>query len=48
VSSLKLYTSKRWLTRKYVTEGLTEQKIADLANTSQATINRWLRLYGLK
>lgn len=45
---IKLYTSKRWLKRKYVEQGLTEEKIAELANTSQATINRWLKIHGLK
>lgn len=45
---VKLYTSKRWLHKKYVIERLTEQEIADLAGTTQVTINTWLRKHGLK
>jgi hypothetical protein len=45
---LKLYTSKKWLHKKYIIERLTEEEIAKMANTSQATINRWLKLHGLK
>lgn len=44
----KLYTSKAWLFKKYAVEHLTEQQIADLAGTTQATINRWLVKHGLK
>lgn len=45
---VKLYTSKQWMHKKYVVEKLTEQEIAELANTTQATINNWLHKHGLK
>lgn len=45
---VKLYSSKNWLRKKYTVERLTEQEIAELANTTQATINRWLVKHGLK
>lgn len=44
----KLYQSKNWLTRKYVTEGLTETEIAALCGATQVTINRYLRKFGLR
>ena len=34
--------------KKYVDERLTEQEIAKVAGTTQATINRWLEKHGLK
>jgi DNA-binding MurR/RpiR family transcriptional regulator len=46
--STKLYESFRWMQKKYVVERLTEQEIAKLAGTTQATINRWLEKHGLK
>lgn len=46
--STKLYTSKTWMRRKYVVEKLTEEEIAKLANTTQATVNRWLTKFDLK
>ena len=46
--STKLYTSYRWLHRKYVIEKKTEQEIAAEAGTTQVTINRWLAKHGLK
>lgn len=46
--SIKIYQSYNWLRRKYVVERLTEQEIAVLANTTQATINRWLVQHNLK
>lgn len=45
---IRLWTSKRWMYRKYVTERLTEQEIAKLAGTSQVTIHKWLHKHGLK
>lgn len=45
---LKLYKSKAWLRRKYLVEKLSEPEIARLAGTTQVTINRYLREYGLK
>ena len=48
MSGFKLYKSERWMRRKYVVEKLTEQEIAKLAGTTQATINRWLVSHGLK
>lgn len=44
----RLYRSYAWLRKKYWVERLTEQEIADLAGTSQVTINKWLRKHGLK
>lgn len=44
----KLYQSRAWLYRRYVVEKLTEQEIARQADTTQATINRWLEKFGLK
>ena len=44
----KLYTSYQWMRKKYWEERLTEQEIADLAGTTQATINNWLNKHGLK
>jgi transposase len=46
--AVKLYKSKRWLYKKYVAERLTEDEIAELANTNQSTINRWLKKFELK
>ena len=43
----KLYTSRRWLYKKYVVERLTEQEIASLAGTTQATINNWIKRHEL-
>ena len=45
---IKLYTSKRWMYKKYVVERLNEQEIAELAGTNQSTINRWLKKLELK
>jgi len=42
------YKSKKWLTRKYITERLTETKIAEICGTTQVTINKWLRKFNLK
>lgn len=44
----KLYVSYAWMKKKYVDERLTEQEIAKLAGTTQATINRWLVKHELK
>jgi DNA-binding MurR/RpiR family transcriptional regulator len=48
MSKFKLYESFLWLRKKYVVERLTEEQIAELAGTSQATINRWLVKHNLK
>lgn len=45
---IKLYTSYAWLRRKWLVEKLTEQEIADLAGTTQVTINRYLKQFGLR
>lgn len=47
-AKIKLYKSKSWLTRKYLVDKLSEEEIAKLANTTQVTINRYLREFGLK
>ena len=44
----KLWTSKRWMHKKYIVEKLSETEIAELAGTNQSTINRWLRKHELK
>jgi hypothetical protein len=44
----KVYTSRAWLRRKFLVERLTETEIAELAGTSQVTINKWLRFHGLR
>lgn len=44
----KVYTSYAWLYRKYVTLKLTEQEMAVEADTTQATINRWLAFHKIK
>lgn len=48
MAKVKLYTSYAWMRKKYVVERLTEQEIANLAGTTQVTINRWLEKHGLK
>lgn len=45
---MKLYQSKKWLFKKYHVEKLSEFQIAELAGTTQVTINRYLRKFGLK
>lgn len=45
---IKLYESRVWLKRQYITLGLTEEEIAQKAGVNQSTINRWLRIYKLK
>jgi transposase len=45
---VKLYASEAWLRRKYLHEGLSETEIAVLADTTQVTINTWLKRFGLK
>lgn len=44
----KLYKSKKWLYRQYVVKRLSEQEIAKLADTDQATINRWIKKFELR
>ncbi len=44
----KLYQSKKWLTRKFITERLTETEIAELCDVNQVTINRYLKKFGLR
>lgn len=46
--TVHLYRSFAWMRKKYVIENLTEQEIAALAGTTQATVNRWLEKHGLK
>lgn len=45
---VKLWKSYAWMHRRYVIDKLTEQEMAQLADTTQATINRWLERHGLK
>ena len=44
----KLYESYAWMRKKYVSDRLSEAEIAELAGTTQATINNWLHKHGLK
>ena len=44
----KLYTSYEWMRRKYFIEKLNETEIAELAGTTQVTINAWLKKHGLR
>lgn len=48
MSTRKLYKSKEWMFRQYAIKQLTEVEIAELAGTTQATINNWLVKHGLK
>jgi len=48
MAKIKLYESYAWMHRRYVIDGLTEDQIAGLARTSQATIHRWLIKHKLK
>lgn len=43
----KIYESRAWLYRQLVINKLSQQEIAKLAGTSQATISRWLEKYEL-
>jgi hypothetical protein len=45
---VKLYQSRAWLRRKWEVEKLSEGEIAKLAGTTQVTVNRYLRHFGLK
>lgn len=47
-NKVKIYESKRWMHKKYVIERKTEEEIAELAGSTQATIHRWLVKHGLK
>lgn len=44
----KLYKSYYWMHRHYVIKKMTEEEIAELAETTQPTINRWLKKHELK
>lgn len=48
MARVKLYASYAWMRKKYTVERLTEAEIAELAGTTQATINRWLVKHQLK
>lgn len=48
MARVKLYASEAWLRRKYLVEKLTETEIAELAGTTQVTINTYLKKFGLK
>lgn len=45
---MKLYANRRWLERKYITEGLTAKEIAKECNTTEVTIDRYLDHFNLK
>jgi uncharacterized protein YjcR len=42
-----LYKDHNWLRRKYIDEGLSMIKIAELAGCSCLTIFKWIRSYGI-
>lgn len=44
----KLYRSYNWMRRKFIVERLSEEEIAKLANTTQVTVNTWLKKHGLR
>lgn len=46
--SVKLYESYAWMHRRFVIDKLTEAEMAQLANTTQMTIHRWLVKHKLK
>lgn len=45
---VKLYTSKEWLRRKYVKEGLTIDQIAALCGVGKSTIDNYVKKFGLQ
>lgn len=45
---IKLYTSEAWLRRKWEVDKLSEKQIAELAGTTQVTINHYLKKFGLR
>lgn len=46
--ALKLYTSKTWLERKYIKEGLNVDEIAKICGCSKSTIDNYLVKFGLQ
>ncbi len=44
---MKLYTSKVWLTKKYQSDKMTPEDIAELCGVSRATIYAKLKEFGL-
>ena len=44
---MKLYQSKVWLQRKYVTEKKTAKEIAEICGVTEMTIFRYLEKFGL-
>ena len=47
MAKMKLYQSYAWMKLKFVTEGLTQEEIAEEAGVAQATINRYLHQFKL-
>lgn len=47
MARVKIYQSEAWLRRQLYVNKLSEEEIAELAGTSQATISRWLNHFGL-
>ena len=41
----RIWQSRGWLYRQYVTLGLTEEEIAKKAGTSRVTIHNWLEKF---
>lgn len=44
---MKLYTSKVWLTKKYVNDSMSPEEIAELCGVSRSTIYAKLKEFGL-
>lgn len=44
---MKLYTSKVWLTKKYVSDKMSPEEIAELCGASRSTIYAKLKEFGL-
>lgn len=44
----KLYTSERWLKKKFYDEGKTIDEIAKVAGVSYNTVSKNLKRYGIK
>jgi len=42
------YRNKKWLYKKYVIEGKTQQEIADICGVSSSPIGSWLSKFGIK
>lgn len=44
---MKLYTSKTWLTKKYISDRMSPEDIAEVCGVSRSTIYAKLKEFGL-